>query len=118
MSKLTYGDHVIIIGGKYRGSTGVFHDETAFRYRIKVEGKVKPCYLSKENVIPEKSQHPDGVKSLNPPQEPKLQLISLMEAKCTALAQEISAAKNKIVIAEQSLDEIKDLLQQLKINPY
>jgi hypothetical protein len=41
-----------------------------------------------------------------------------MEAKCTALAQEISAAKNKIVIAEQSLDEIKDLLQQLKINPY
>jgi ribosomal protein L24 len=40
MSKLTYGDHVIIIGGKYRGSTGVFHDETAFRYRIKVEGKL------------------------------------------------------------------------------
>jgi hypothetical protein len=118
MTKLTYGDRVIIIGGKYRGSTGVFQEETALRYRIKVEGKGKPCYLSKENVLPANSLHHDEVQSLNPPLESKLKVISLMKAKCAALAQQISAAKHKIAVAEDSLDEIKDLLQQLKLNPY
>ena len=71
-----YGDHVKIIGGKYIGSVGVFQDETALRYCIKVEGKGKPSYLSKENVLLENTESLEEVQSLNPPKKPKLQLIS------------------------------------------